>query len=78
MIDPEVCSWCVNREREICLTECTPEGKFRHLEPEMLKPWEPPPQLPPFREIVAMGGYKKLALLYLTLYYLHLSEVQCA
>ena len=78
MIDGRVCVFCVNRGREICLTKCSPEGKFRYLEPESLGGWEPLPELPPFREVVEMQSYNKLAIIYLAFYYLHAALTQDA
>ena len=77
-INPAICTWCRNRYRECCLTRCAPEGKYRSLEPVALEPWEPPPPLPPFAEVLQMRGIDKLALLYIVLHYLREHETGAA
>lgn len=70
VLDPRICTWCINRDREICIEECAPEGKYRYLEPVALEHWEPPPPLPPFCELVDSPAYAKLAFVFLGLHYL--------
>ena len=64
-----ICAYCVNRGNDACNTECRPEGKYRYLEPETLDHWELPPELPPFRKLVDMGGAEVRAIIWLHAYY---------
>ncbi len=65
----EICVWCLNNDREICVMACQPEGKYRHLEPVVLATGELPPSLPPHAEFVGWRSSAKLAMLYLMAYY---------
>lgn len=64
-----VCIWCANRNQEVCVEVCQMEGKYRYLEPELPRPWELPPELPPFRELVDLPAGERLALIYLSAFY---------
>ena len=70
MMNLKICAWCINQNRERCLTTCGTEGRYRNLEPVPLEAWEIPPPLPSFRELDEMSGPEKLALIYLGLYYI--------
>ena len=65
----KICIWCRNRNQEICVEECRPEGRYRHLEPECLPDWELPPELPPFHKLVDLPAVERLALIYLHAFY---------
>ena len=65
----EVCIWCVNNNKEVCVEECQPEGKYRYLEPEVLEPWEQGPELPPMRELIEKPPEERLAIIWLNSYY---------
>jgi len=65
---PTIVPFCRNRDHECCI-ECAEEGQFRYLEPETLRDWERF-ELPLFRELLEMSPHAKLAVLWLTLYYL--------
>jgi hypothetical protein len=65
----KICVWCSNKGGEACITECQKEGKYRHLDPEQLEPWEPGPRLPQFREVLQMTASERLAILWLVTFY---------
>jgi hypothetical protein len=65
----QICIWCGNRRAEVCLAKCQPEGRYRYLEPEPLPFWEGPPELPPFRDLMALPAAERLAILYLHAFY---------
>ena len=64
-----ICVWCRNKTVDVCLAKCQPEGRYRYLEPDLLEQWEPGPELLPFRELVDLPAYERLALIYLGLHY---------
>ena len=63
-----ICVWCGNRSREMCLP-CQQEGKYRHLEPAPLDPWEQPPELPAMRELVDLPAEERLTSVSLSIRY---------
>ena len=63
-----ICVWCGNRGYEMCLP-CQQEGRYRHLEPALLEPWEGPPELPAMRELVDLPAPERLALVWLSIRY---------
>ena len=67
--NPRICVWCANRTHEACEAWCRPEGKFRYLAPDTRPAWEPPPELPPLREMVEWPAAERLAMLWLVVYY---------
>jgi len=69
ILNPAVCGWCANKGQMICLERCQTEGRYRYLETATLDQWELPPQLPPFRELMAMPAIERLALVYLAAVY---------
>jgi hypothetical protein len=70
----EVCLYCANKRKDVCIQRCVPEGKFRHLEPEVVPEWELP-RLPSYREFMEWPAPAKVAYLYLIAYYQEL--VRC-
>jgi hypothetical protein len=76
MMNLKICAWCINQNRERCLTICAAEGSYRYLEPVTLEDWELPPTLPSFRELAEMRSADKLALIYLGLYYIEYSHAR--
>jgi hypothetical protein len=65
-----ICIWCGNNNRDVCQEECQPEGKYRHLAPVPPDPWEVAPSPPDFRELVDLPAAERLAVLWLSVYYL--------
>jgi hypothetical protein len=68
----EICGYCRNNLREVCLTGCQPERKYRKLDPipkERLS--IPPPRLPKYEPTIEWSTYEFRAMTYLVLYYLH-------
>jgi hypothetical protein len=68
-VNPEICIWCVNNNRDVCVERCRQESKYRYLEPEALEPWEEPPELPRYRELVDEEPYAVRAIVWLNAYY---------
>jgi hypothetical protein len=68
-VNQQICVWCVNSNREACVEECRPEGKYRHLEPEALEPGEMGPELPPMRRLVDQPPEERLAIVWLNAHY---------
>lgn len=64
-----ICVYCGNKQKEVCPRECQPEGRYRHLEPEPLREWEQPPELPPFREMVDESPHAVRAIIWLNAHY---------
>ena len=67
--NPAICAWCANKQQEVCVERCQDEGRYRYLEPAMLSDWELPPELPPFRVLMALPAVERLALIYLAVVY---------
>jgi hypothetical protein len=65
-----VCGYCRNRGETSCMTECVPEGLYRHLCPARLEEWEFPPGLPDMDEMLGYDSATRLALVKLALHYL--------
>ena len=68
-VSREICIWCANQNRDVCVEECRPEGKYRHLVPEALEPGEMGPELPPMRELIDKPAEERLAVVWLNSYY---------
>ena len=64
-----ICVWCANRQKEVCVTRCQDEGRYRYLEPAPLASWEVPPELPRFRDLINLPASERLALIYLAAVY---------
>jgi hypothetical protein len=65
----KICVWCSNKGGEACVTRCQKEGRYSHLDPEELEPWEPGPRLPQFRELLRWSPNERLAILFLVTLY---------
>jgi hypothetical protein len=65
-----ICAWCGNKNQEVCVERCQAERQYRYLEPATLHDWELPPELPPFRVLMALPAIERLALIYLTAAYM--------
>jgi len=68
-LNPAICAWCANKQRDVCVERCQPEGRYRYLVPEPLHSWEFPPELPPYRELMQLSADERLALIYLSVVY---------
>lgn len=77
-LNPAICAWCANRGYEVCHERCQGEGRYRYLAPAPLAPWELPPELPPFRQIMELPAVERLALLYLAAAYAQRSAERSA
>jgi hypothetical protein len=64
-----ICAWCGNKNQEVCVERCQAERQYRYLEPAPLRNWELPPELPPFRVLMALPAIERLALIYLAAAY---------
>jgi len=64
-----LCIWCSNQFRDVCVRECQRQCHYQYLEPEEIESWETPPKLPSFRELLALPAEERLAIIYLVLYY---------
>jgi hypothetical protein len=67
--NPAICAWCGNKNQEVCVERCQGEHQYRYLEPATLHDWESPPELPPFRVLMALPAIERLALIYLVAAY---------
>jgi hypothetical protein len=68
--NPAICAWCGNKNQEVCVERCQAERQYRYLEPTTLHDWELPPELPPFRVLMALPAIERLALIYLATAYM--------
>lgn len=66
----EICGFCRQHDRPVCVTECQPEGMYRKLDPVGLDDWDDLPKMRPFAETFDWTRAEKWAFNWLVMYYL--------
>jgi hypothetical protein len=66
----EICGYCRNNLREVCLTECQPTQDYHKLAPLPKERIVVPPKLPGFEQMATWSSHEQRAMTYLMLYYL--------